>query len=145
MRVIVGVVLVPSLRQYHIFISHSWDYDSQYQTIRGWLDRSSYFSCSDYSVPITRPVDAAGNRALKEKLGNRIAVSSCVLVLSGMYAAYSDWIDYEIDTALYYRKPIIGVRPWGQERVPIKVQNSATVMVGWNTSSVIDAIRRFAL
>lgn len=31
---------MPSLRNYHILISHSWDYDSDYQKIKGWLDEA---------------------------------------------------------------------------------------------------------
>ena len=37
---------------------------------------------------------------------------------------------------------IIGVKPWGQQRVPLIVQNNASEMVGWNTSTIISAIRR---
>jgi hypothetical protein len=62
-----------------------------------------------------------------------------------MYVAYSEWIDYEIDTALDLGKPIIGVRPWGQERTPSKVTDNADVVVGWNSSSVIQAVRDYSL
>ena len=62
-----------------------------------------------------------------------------------MYVLYSEWIDYEIDTAVAYNKPIIGVEPWGQERIPVKVQTYAKKMVGWNSSSIIDAVRNYAL
>jgi MTH538 TIR-like domain (DUF1863). len=61
-----------------------------------------------------------------------------------MYATYSEWIDYEIDEAVRMGKVIIGVKPWGQERVPVKIQNNATVMVGWNKASVIKAIKDYA-
>ena len=70
---------------------------------------------------------------------------SCVIILSGMYVSYSEWIDYEIDTAVCLGKSIIGVRPWGQERVPLKVQTYANIMVGWNSSSIIDAVRYYSL
>ncbi len=58
-----------------------------------------------------------------------------------MYAAHSDWIDYEIDEALRLGKTIIGVRPWGQERTPVKIQNAADVMVNWQQSSIINTVR----
>ena len=73
-------------------------------------------------------------------LKEQIRPASKVLVLSGMYAAYSDWIDFEIDTALDYSKYIIGVKPWGQERIPNKISSNANKMVGWNKSSVVNAI-----
>jgi len=96
-------------------------------------------------VPITNPLDVNSKKELKEKLKNRISNCSCIIVLSGMYVAYSEWIDYEIDTAKELGKPIIGVKPWGQERIPSKVQNDSTVLVGWNSSSVVNAVRDYAL
>lgn len=136
---------MPALRNYHIIISHSWDYNSQYETIKGWLDVTPYFLWTDYSVPITRPLSIKEINDLKQKIRKRISLCSCVIILSGMYVAYSDWIDFEIDTAVAMSKPIIGVKPWGQERIPVKVQNNADIIVGWNSSSVIEAIRANAL
>ena len=39
----------------------------------------------------------------------------------------------------------IGVKPWGQERIPKKVQGNADVMIGWNFESVVSAVRNYAL
>jgi hypothetical protein len=136
---------MPSLRNYHILISHSWDYNSDYQTIKGWLDDANNFDWTDYSVPITNPLNVDGKKELKEKLHNRISLCSCVIILSGMYVSYSEWIDYEIDTAIELGKPIIGVKPRGQERIPSKVSSNADIMVGWNSSSVVQAVRDYAL
>lgn len=38
-----------------------------------------------------------------------------MIILAGMYAAHSEWIDYEISEAVRMGKFIIGVRPWGQK------------------------------
>lgn len=64
-----------------------------------------------------------------------------VIVLAGMYATYSDWINKEIGIANEYGKPILGVKPWGQERIPQIVQDNADKIVGWNTDSIVNAIR----
>jgi hypothetical protein len=71
----------------------------------------------------------------------QISPAQGVIILAGMYAAHSEWIDYEISEAVRMGKFIIGVRPWGQERVPANVQNAADVMVGWNSASIIQAVR----
>ena len=136
---------MPSLRDYHILISHSWDYSSDYETIKRWLDEAPNFMWTNYSVPLTNPLDVNGKRELKEKLRNRISLCSCVIILSGMYVSYSEWIDYEINEAIRMNKPIIAIKPWGNERVPLKIQNNATVLVGWNSASLISTIRNYAL
>ena len=136
---------MPSLRNYHILISHSWDYSSDYETIKGWLDDAKNFSWTNYSVPLSKPLDVKTKRELKEKIRSSISLCSCVIILSGMYVSYSEWIDYEIDTALELGKPIIGVKPRGQERIPTKVSNNADGMVGWSSASVVQAVRDYAL
>lgn len=136
---------MPQLKEYHILISHSWDYSDDYNKIKSWLDESNYFYWKDYSVPITKPINASSKKDLQDKIRTKIINCNCVIILSGMYVSYSEWIDFEIDTALYYNKPIIGVKPWGQERIPAKVSDNAKTMVGWNSSSVIDAVRIYAL
>ena len=136
---------MPALRDYHILISHSWAYDSHYRKVKEWLDGASNFTWTDYSVPFSNALDVNSTRELKQKIRNRISLCSCVIILSGMYVSDSDWINYEIDTAVEFGKPIIGVKPWGQERIPAKVQNNATIMVGWNSSSIVSAVRNYAL
>lgn len=135
------------MKTYHIFISHAWKYSEHYNKIVGWLNEAKEEGTLDwanYSVPehdpLIDPDTTVGKNELKSLLKKQINPASVVIILSGMYAAYSDWIDYEIDTAVELDKYIIGVKPWGQERVPTKVSNNADVMAGWNKDSVINAI-----
>lgn len=136
---------MPYLRDYHILISHSWSYSEEYDKVCSWLNESTYFKWSDFSVCCNRPLETKSNSDLEKKLRERIAHASCIIVISGMYAGYSRWIDFEIDTALDFRKPIISVKPWGQQRTPIKIQENSDVMVGWNANSIINAVRQYAL
>lgn len=136
---------MPKLNDYHILISHSWDYDEDYKRIKGWLDATPYFLWTNYSVPLSNPLDVNSSKELKQKLENRIALCSCIIVISGMYVSYSKWIDFEIDTAIKYGKPIIAIKPWGQQRIPEIISRYADEVVGWNSSSVIDAVRKHGL
>jgi hypothetical protein len=45
-----------------------------------------------------------------------------------------------MNSTLRYHKYIIGVKPWGQERVPTKVSDNADIMSGWNEYSVVDTV-----
>ena len=90
--------------------------------------------------PLIDPTQPAGKTTLKNLLKNQISPASKVIIISGMYAAHSEWIDFEIGTSTDYDKYIIGLKPWGQQRIPSKVQDNATVMVGWNKDSLINAI-----
>ena len=65
--------------------------------------------------------------------------------VAGMYVAHSGWIQSEIEAAKDFRKPIIAVQPRGNERFPEAVMHAADERVGWNTTSIISAIRKHAV
>ncbi len=136
---------MPPLRDYHLFISHAWRYDDDYHRLVNLLDKAPNFRWSNYSVPEHDPLDADNTRKLEQELRKQISPASVVLIIAGMYVNFRQWIEYEIEVAKDYRKPIIGIEPWGSERIPVQVQRAATEMVGWNTNSIVTAIRRCAL
>ena len=110
------------------------------------LDNANNFSYMNYSAPEDNPLfDDNGKMhpdwMIKEKISTKIGCSQIVLVLSGMYGAYSNWMPFEIEEAKRMRKPIIGIVPYGGERTPSIIQNAATEMVRWNTDSIVSAIR----
>lgn len=131
---------------YNIFISHSWGYDGAYESVAGFFDEHPYFYWRDYSVPKDDPIHQARNDAeLELALSNRIARASCVVVLGGVYSSYSKWIAREIKLAKAWKKPIIGVRPWGADRMSALVQDNADIVVGWNSDSIVNAVRNYSV
>ena len=135
---------MPNLKNRMIFISHAWSYDQQYSTIVEWLNSENNFSWSNCSVPSTNALPDKTSVGLSRGMTRQINPAQVVLIIGGMYAAHSDWIDYEISEAQRLNKTIIGITPWGQQRIPLNVQNASTCpMVGWNKASVIQAIRDY--
>lgn len=135
---------MPQLHRYRLFISHAWQYNADYYRLMQMLDNASNFIYANYSVPEHDPVDANNKTKLKEELRQQIRPVEVVIILGGMYVAYSEWIQFEIDFATALSKPILGIRPWGAQVMPIVVQNAADEIVGWNTSTIVAAIRRLA-
>lgn len=134
---------MPTLKTRNLFISHAWSYSSHYNKIVEWLNDEPNFSWKNYSVPSHDACSENNKSGLETCLTNQINPSQCVIILAGMWAAHSEWIQYEIDEAIRLRKTIIGVRPWGQEKIPVEIQNAANVMVNWQKESIIKAIRDF--
>ncbi len=137
---------MPRLKTYDLFLSHAWRYNSDYYKLESLLKNTPNFYFRNYSVPTHNPlIDPnihVGKRTLTNELDQQVRPVNCVLILSGMYAAHSEWIEKEIMLAKKYNKPIIGVKPWGQQRIPLIVQNAAHEIVGWNSISITSAIRR---
>ncbi len=140
---------MPGLRTYNVFISHAWTYDAAYNRVVSLLNAAPLFAWRNHSVPRTRPVVFPGleipRGRLVDELRGQIRPTHVVLVIAGMYAAHREWIQTELDIAAQWNKPIVGLVPWGAERVPTAVTSAAREMVGWNTISIVAAIRRHAL
>jgi hypothetical protein len=129
---------------YNLFISHSWSYQNQYDRLVSLLDENPYFDYHNYSVPKDDPIHNAPNQAaLKEAIRKQMQPASCVLILAGVYASYSKWINIEIQLAKSMNKKIIAVEPWGSSRTSVTVKSAANEIVGWNSTSVIRAIRGY--
>ena len=85
------------------------------------------------------------SKGLSEGMRRQISPAHVVIILGGMYATRSAWIDFEISEAIRMQKTIIGVAPWGQERIPQVVQNASICpVVRWNSASIIQAIRTYS-
>ena len=135
---------MPALKTYDLFISHAWTHNDEYYRLIEFLNNAPWFHYRNYSVPEHDPLGTRTDHQLWEALERQIRPVNCVLVLAGMYANHRDWMKAEIDIAQGFNKPIIGIRPWGQQRTPVEVQNTAH-MVGWNTASIVQAIRDYSI
>jgi hypothetical protein len=132
---------MPELRTYNVFVSHSWKHDEDYDRLEKMLNDAPNFRWRNFSVPWNDPLSASTDIGLARALRDQISPASITIILAGMYANNSKWIQKEIDIALEMRKSIIAVKPWGQERIPTAIQDVATEIVGWNTPSIVSAIR----
>lgn len=129
----------------NLFISHSWSYDKQYAGLISLLDASPRFKYKNYSVPKDDPIHNAGSqKELKQAIKRQIDLSQIVIIMAGVYATYSKWINIEIEIAQGYSnsKPILAVEYWGSERTSKIVKDNANLIVKWNGSSIVDAIRK---
>jgi hypothetical protein len=138
---------MPALKTYDLFLSHMWrkSENSEYYRLEQLLKDTNNFSWRNYSVPEHDPLGTKTDKELRDALDRQIKPINCFVIISGMYVNHRKWIQEEIDIAKKYNKPIIGVIPQGQERVPVEVQNAASEMVRWNTDSIVTAIRKWSL
>ena len=127
---------------YNLFISHSWVYSDAYSKLMELLSNAPYFNFKNYSVPKDDPIHNAPNDyQLRAAIKNQMQHASCVLILAGVYATYSKWINIEIQLAQEMGKKIIAIQPWAAQRTSQVVKNSADEIGGWNTESIVKAIR----
>jgi len=130
----------------NIFISHSWTYSDAYEKLEKLLDERGHFLYNNFSVPKDDPIhNAPFAYQLYDAIKVKIAPTSCVLIIAGVYSSYSKWIDKEIKiakTEFINPKPIIAVEPWGSERTSKVVKDNADLVVKWQKDKIVEAIRK---
>ncbi len=124
-----------------LFISHSWTYSERYNSMVNLLDSRPYFNWMNYSVPENKAFGVMAMTKMKEELRQQIRPVHCVIIIGGMWANYSDWIQFEMDFAKGIGKPVLGVRPRGARVLPSAVSTASDKVVNWNSDSIVAGIR----
>lgn len=135
------------MKQYSVFISHSWAYGDAYEKLIKLLDADPYFNYKDYSVPKNDPIHNAPNSTvLAQAIQNQMRFCDVIIILAGVYSTYSSWINKEIALAQNFTnpKPILAIEPWASEKTSSIVKENANKIVKWNTSSIVSGIRELA-
>ncbi len=136
------------MKTYNLFISHSWAYSDRYDQLVKLLEQKPYFDFKNYSVPKDDPIHTNGtDKELYQAILQQMKPCSVVLILAGVYASYSKWINKEIKIVkdeFSIQKPIIAIEPWGSERTSQVVKDNAAKTVKLNTESIVSAISELA-
>lgn len=132
---------------YNIFISHFWSYDESYCRLVSLLSKRTDLMFKNYSLPKDDPIKYSINeQAIYTSIYNHIRPSSVILIMAGVYATHSNWINQEIKIAkqgFQSPKPIIAIKPRGQIRISEVVRQNADELVCWNTDSIVTAILKW--
>ncbi|MGR5281397.1 TIR domain-containing protein [Photobacterium damselae] len=131
-------------KNHRVFISHSWDHSEDLMRLRRLLNERGYFNVEFKEVSRFEPINSMNANYVKRRLKEKIVESDIIVGLAGLYASHSDWMEWELDTALENGIPVIGVIPWGQQRCSTTVTSRSKIDVRWSTESIISAIRDYS-
>lgn len=131
-------------KDYKIFISHSWAHNDDLKALQMLLNSRGYFNVEFTEASKDIPINSENANYIKSRLKYKIVNSDVVLALAGVYASHSDWMIWEMDTALINDIPIVGVIPRGRERISQEVYKRSKTDVRWYTESIVQAIRNYA-
>ena len=131
-------------KTYSLFISHSWDHSDVLQNLKTLLNSRGYFPAEYTQIEKDFPINSERAWVIKANITKRLEQSDIVLAIAGIFASYSDWMQWEMDKAKELGLKIIGVVPRGQERISQEVYNRSVVDVRWNADSIVDAIRKYS-
>lgn len=117
-------------RIYNLFITSGIDEEGEYSQFVEKLYSKNDFLWKESHI---------GNlKAIPSSFFEKIDV---IIVLSGLYSKNKEDIDLIVKAAEDNETPIVLVRPYGLEEVPLNLEEKAKGMVGWNVNCIADTIK----
>lgn len=90
------------------------------------------------------PINSSNSDYIKRVLMEKITQSDVVIGMAGVYASYSDWMEWEMSIANSHDIKIVGVVPRGNTNISKAVRKYAADIVRWDTESIVNAIRKYS-
>jgi hypothetical protein len=125
----------------NIFSSHRWDYQNDYHSLVEKLNKYG-FPHLNYSVPEHNPLDVNRKNQIKAALREQVRQCNYFIIFARL-ASYSEWCQFEVQTATDFGKPILAVKPFeyaGQIPTFISGADNQGGPVGFNAPSIIRKI-----
>jgi hypothetical protein len=121
------------------FISFDYDNDLNYKNLLLAWDKNKEFDFRLYDGSLKDAINSFNAAYIKTVIKPRIAASTNLLCIVGKDSSKSDWIDWEIRTAVDLKKRLIGVKIEKAYTSPAALlSNGAT----WALSFNFDAIKK---
>lgn len=92
----------------------------------------------------SHPINSSNDSVIKANITKHLKESDIVLAIAGVYATYSEWMIWEMERTKELGLKVVGVIPWGQERISQEVYKRSIVDVRWNGDSIVAAIRTYS-
>jgi hypothetical protein len=126
-----------------LFVSHVFEKTDDYLRVFEYLESAHNFYYRNCSAPDASP--GAEREVMRERLRQEITQAEVVIVLSGLYRAQREWIDFELNCAKGLDKPVIVLEIFGvKEKLPVQLEALADEIIEWDDRTLTDAIRRQA-
>lgn len=129
-------------RTKNVFISHIHEDDAGLAKVKDLLAKHG-MSIRDSSINSSNPNEANSEEYIKSKiLAPQIDWAGTLVVYVTPDTKGSKWVNWEIDYAHKLGKRIVGVWAHGANEceLPEALENYSDTVVGWNGSSIVDAI-----
>lgn len=126
-----------------VFVAHAFESNDDYRRVFEYLESSRNFfykNCSVLEMPAG--LDREG---VRQELRKQINLAEVVLIPAASYNDYREWVDFELNCAKGFDKPVIVLNLFGvTAKLPVQLEALADDIVEWNERDIVDAIKRQA-
>lgn len=127
-----------------LYAVHGWSRDEDYSRLFEFIQSADNFFYRAVSDPEAHPATGDGVAARRTAIGDALKEAECVVCTAGAWERFNDWARYTIDSARQLDLPIVAVEHFGPKNMDPRLKGYAAEVVGWDSRSIVDAIRRQA-
>lgn len=126
-----------------VFVAHAFESSDDYRRLFEYLESARSFFYRNCSVPeLPQGLDKDG---LRQELRKQIHLAEVVLIPAALYDRNRDWVDFELNCAKGFDKPVVALNFFGvKAKLPVQLEALADEIVEWNERDIVDAIKRQA-
>jgi hypothetical protein len=126
-----------------VFVAHAFEPTDDYRRLIEYLEGSRNFFYKNTSIPELPPgLDTEG---LRQELRKQINLAEVVLIPASLYAQNREWVDFELNCAKGFDKPVVALNLFGvTAKMPVQLEALSDQIVEWSDREIVDAIKRQA-
>lgn len=129
---------------FKLFVAHEFTENAEYSRVFEYLESRDNFFYLSYSNP-EAVTPSAGQEAMQDAIREQIRNVEVVVVPAGMLTNKAPLVEFEMNVAQAFDKPIVLIQPFGATMsIPKAALEAAANIVEWNDRAIIDAIRQAA-
>lgn len=124
-----------------IFVSYFYNGDKHYKRLLKAWDANKKFGLSFDDVSTDVSIDSASREYLRRKIAEHIRQCDVFVVLVGQRTHRQEWISWEIEKAIEYKKRIVAIKEKRNHPSPKELLSAGVVWVyGFNEKKIREAI-----
>lgn len=127
-----------------VYAVHGWHRDEDYVRLFEYMETADNFFYKSVSDPDARIAENDGQAARRTLIGKALQDAECVVCTAGTWERFNEWARFTIDSARALDLPIVAIEHFGPKNMDVRLKGYAGEIVGWDSRSIVDAIRREA-
>lgn len=127
-----------------LYAVHGWTRDEDYSRLFEFIQSAENFYYRAVSDPDSHPDQGDGVAARRTAIGEALKEAECIVCAAGTWERFNDWARYTIESARALDLPVVAVEHFGPKDMDPRLKGYASEVVGWDSRSIVDAVRRQA-
>jgi hypothetical protein len=129
------------ITRYNLYLSHSWNHEDTFAQLMLLLNTSKEYQYNPHFIQEHDLIYSVNERLLYEAIRHKMKHCDVVILMCGVYPAFSKWLNKEIILSKNeLNKPLLAVETLGSSKTSLIVRQNADLIVDWNKESIVNAI-----